>query len=148
MLIIYIIAAVAIILIIVATIILRKKSSGNTQIRAYSNDENSSFDAMTQALDKNSYEQKAIYLEDHPEECKNLHIALCDINFLGYINEHYGVKIAFSIIGLLLGIIVTPIQAIISGVNLKKYRSYIPTGIERRNEIYAYYESTTAEQSA
>lgn len=90
MLIIYIIAAVAIILIIVATIILRKKSSGNTQIRAYSNDENSSFDAMTQALDKNSYEQKAIYLEDHPEECKNLHIALCDINFLGYINEHYG----------------------------------------------------------
>lgn len=65
-----------------------------------------------------------------------------------YRNEHYGVKIAFSIIGLLLGIIVTPIQAIISGINLKKYRSYIPTGIERRNEIYAYYESATAEQSA
>ncbi|MBP1565931.1 MAG: carbohydrate binding domain-containing protein [Oscillospiraceae bacterium] len=89
--IIFIIVGVAIVLIILTAIILRRKSSGKkTKLYSSTTSNNESLDAMTQALDKNTYEQKAIYLEDHPEECKNLHIALCDINFLGHINDNYG----------------------------------------------------------
>ncbi len=49
-----------------------------------------SLDAMTQALNRNTYEQKIDILEQNPDMCKNLYIAVCDVNFLKYVNDNYG----------------------------------------------------------
>lgn len=46
-------------------------------------------DLMTPTKNKKAYEDKIFDLINHPEECKNIHIALCDINHLQYINDNY-----------------------------------------------------------
>lgn len=47
-------------------------------------------DAMTQALNRNAYEKKIEALSSEPELCKSLYFALCDVNFLKYINDNHG----------------------------------------------------------
>ncbi len=49
-----------------------------------------SIDAMTQVLNRNSYEKKIEELENDKEQCKSLYYALCDVNFLKYINDNFG----------------------------------------------------------
>lgn len=46
-------------------------------------------DIMTTAKNKKAYEDKIYDLINHPENCKNINIALCDINHLQYINDNY-----------------------------------------------------------
>lgn len=48
-----------------------------------------SIDAMTQVFNRNSYEKKTEELENNIEQCKSLYYALCDVNFLKYINDNY-----------------------------------------------------------
>ena len=47
-------------------------------------------DAMTKAFNRNSYEKKLNELSQNPELCKSLCFALCDVNFLKYINDNHG----------------------------------------------------------
>ena len=47
-------------------------------------------DAMTQTLNRNTYEQKINILKDEPEMCKGMYIAVCDVNFLKFVNDNYG----------------------------------------------------------
>ena len=49
-------------------------------------------DAMTKAFNRNSYEKKLNELSQNPELCKSLCFALCDVNFLKYINDNHGRK--------------------------------------------------------
>lgn len=49
-------------------------------------------DAMTHALNRNTYEKRLSALRDDPEKCKSLYFALCDVNFLKYINDNFGHK--------------------------------------------------------
>ncbi|MCM1133596.1 MAG: carbohydrate binding domain-containing protein [Ruminococcus flavefaciens] len=49
-----------------------------------------SIDAMTKVFNRNSYEKKIEELENDEEQCKSLYYALCDVNFLKYINDNYG----------------------------------------------------------
>lgn len=52
-----------------------------------------SIDAMTQVFNRNSYEKKIEELENDTEQCKSLYYALCDVNFLKYINDNFGHEI-------------------------------------------------------
>lgn len=47
-------------------------------------------DAMTHAFNRNAYEERIAQLEKSPEVCQKLYFALCDVNFLKYINDNYG----------------------------------------------------------
>ncbi len=47
-------------------------------------------DAMTQCLNRNAYEKRIDELSKAPEKCKNIFFALCDVNFLKYINDNLG----------------------------------------------------------
>lgn len=47
-------------------------------------------DAMTKVFNRNSYEKKIAELETDTEQCKTLYYALCDVNFLKYINDNHG----------------------------------------------------------
>lgn len=47
-------------------------------------------DAMTQCLNRNAYENRLAEISKSPEQCKSLHFALCDVNFLKYINDNLG----------------------------------------------------------
>ncbi len=49
-----------------------------------------SIDAMTRAFNRNAYEKKAAELESDTEKLKTMYFALCDVNFLKYINDNYG----------------------------------------------------------
>lgn len=49
-----------------------------------------SIDAMTQVFNRNAYEKKIEELENDTEQCKALYYALCDVNFLKYINDNFG----------------------------------------------------------
>lgn len=49
-----------------------------------------SIDAMTQVFNRNAYEKKIEELENDAEQCKSLYYALCDVNFLKYINDNFG----------------------------------------------------------
>ena len=49
-------------------------------------------DAMTGAYNRNRYEQKIAELKEKPEHCKKLYFALCDVNFLKYLNDNHGHK--------------------------------------------------------
>lgn len=49
-----------------------------------------SIDAMTQVFNRNAYEKKVEELENNVEQCKSLYYALCDVNFLKYINDNFG----------------------------------------------------------
>ena len=47
-------------------------------------------DAMTQCYNRNAYEKRIDELTKEPEKCKDLWFALCDVNFLKYINDNLG----------------------------------------------------------
>lgn len=47
-------------------------------------------DAMTQTLNRNTYEQKLDILHEDPSICRGMHIAVCDVNFLKFVNDNYG----------------------------------------------------------
>ena len=47
-------------------------------------------DAMTQCYNRNAYEKRIEELTADPEKCKGLWFALCDVNFLKYINDNLG----------------------------------------------------------
>lgn len=47
-------------------------------------------DAMTKAFNRNTYEKKIAALEENPELCRSLYFALCDVNFLKYLNDCHG----------------------------------------------------------
>jgi diguanylate cyclase (GGDEF)-like protein len=47
-------------------------------------------DAMTQCYNRNAYEKRIEELTKEPEKCKDLWFALCDVNFLKYINDNLG----------------------------------------------------------
>jgi diguanylate cyclase (GGDEF)-like protein len=47
-------------------------------------------DAMTQCYNRNAYEKRIAELTADPEKCKGLWFALCDVNFLKYINDNLG----------------------------------------------------------
>ena len=49
-------------------------------------------DAMTGAYNRNRYEQKIAELKEKSEQCKKLYFALCDVNFLKYLNDNHGHK--------------------------------------------------------
>ncbi|MBO5163985.1 MAG: carbohydrate binding domain-containing protein [Ruminococcus sp.] len=49
-----------------------------------------SIDAMTRVFNRNAYEKKAAELESDAEKLKTMYFALCDVNFLKYINDNYG----------------------------------------------------------
>lgn len=51
-----------------------------------------SLDAMTRVYNRNSYEKKIGELKKDTEKCKKLYFALCDVNFLKYINDNHGHK--------------------------------------------------------
>ncbi len=47
-------------------------------------------DAMTQCFNRNAYEARIDELRNNPEQCRSLYYALCDVNFLKYINDNLG----------------------------------------------------------
>lgn len=49
-------------------------------------------DAMTGTYNRNAYEQRIKELAEDEEQYKNLYYALCDVNFLKYLNDNHGHK--------------------------------------------------------
>lgn len=49
-------------------------------------------DVMTKLLNRNSYEKRLEELAENPEELKSLYFALCDVNFMKFINDNFGHK--------------------------------------------------------
>ncbi len=49
-------------------------------------------DAMTGSYNRNAYEERIKELAEDTEQYKKLYYALCDVNFLKYINDNYGHK--------------------------------------------------------
>lgn len=45
---------------------------------------------MTQAKNRNAFEKEIVEISKNPERLKNIHITEFDLNFLKYINDHYG----------------------------------------------------------
>lgn len=84
----FIILAAAVILVLLLRyliiIILKHAVKNNAVLESISKD------AMTQSLNRNAYEKRLEELEKNPELCKSLYFALCDVNFLKYINDNHG----------------------------------------------------------
>lgn len=47
-------------------------------------------DSMTNAYNRNTYEEDIAELEKNTEKCKRIFVTACDVNFLKYINDNYG----------------------------------------------------------
>lgn len=47
-------------------------------------------DKMTQTFNKKTFQQQIQELSQNPIRCKGIHITICDINYLGNINNSYG----------------------------------------------------------
>jgi diguanylate cyclase (GGDEF)-like protein len=47
-------------------------------------------DLMTQAKNRNAFEKEIVEISKNPERLKNIYITVFDLNFLKYINDHYG----------------------------------------------------------
>lgn len=73
-------------LIFIIRFIIRRKKRNEEAI------ELASKDVMTYLLNRNSYEKRLEELAQNPEELKNLYFALCDVNFMKFINDNYGHK--------------------------------------------------------
>lgn len=79
-------AIVAVILILIGLKSVKRIRKNRTALKLVS------IDAMTQVFNRNSYEKKIEELENDTEQCKLLYYALCDVNFLKYINDNFGHK--------------------------------------------------------
>lgn len=71
---------------LITILIIRKKKKTKEALDLASRD------AMTKVLNRNTYQEKILFLENNPEKCKSLHIAVCDVNFLKHLNDNYGHK--------------------------------------------------------
>ncbi len=80
-------AIVALILIIIGYKVTKHIRKNRTALKLVS------IDAMTKVFNRNSYEKKIEELENDTEQCKSLYYALCDVNFLKYINDNFGHEI-------------------------------------------------------
>lgn len=78
--------AVSAIVIIIAALLLKRSKKNKAAL------ELASKDAMTHAFNRNTYEKYIRELEKNPEKCKALYFALCDVNFLKFINDNHGHK--------------------------------------------------------
>ncbi len=47
-------------------------------------------DSMTNAYNRNTYEEDIAELEKDTEKCRKIFVTACDVNFLKYINDNYG----------------------------------------------------------
>ncbi len=47
-------------------------------------------DTMTQAYNRNAFEERIKILESSPKKCRKFYFTVCDVNFLKYINDNYG----------------------------------------------------------
>lgn len=47
-------------------------------------------DLMTQAKNRNAFEKEIVEISKNPERLKNIYITEFDLNYLKYINDHYG----------------------------------------------------------
>ncbi|MDE7363882.1 MAG: carbohydrate binding domain-containing protein, partial [Ruminococcus sp.] len=79
-----IIAAIAVVIAFIIYFIVKRIMKNKTALKLVS------IDAMTKVLNRNSYEKKIEELENDIEQCKSLYYALCDVNFLKYINDNHG----------------------------------------------------------
>lgn len=79
-----VIIVVVSVIFIVVRILIRRSKETKAAIRA------SCIDAMTNAFNRNTYEERIEELEKSPEKCKNIYVTACDVNFLKYINDNYG----------------------------------------------------------
>ncbi|MDE6521111.1 MAG: carbohydrate binding domain-containing protein [Ruminococcus sp.] len=79
-----IIAAIAVVIAFIIYFIVKRIRKNKTAMKLVS------IDAMTKVLNRNSYEKKIEELENDIEQCKSLYYALCDVNFLKYINDNHG----------------------------------------------------------
>ncbi len=77
---------IALVLILIIILIIKSHIKTKTALTLASKD------AMTKALNRNTYEKRIASLEKNPLECKSLYIAVCDVNFLKYLNDNYGHK--------------------------------------------------------
>lgn len=48
------------------------------------------FDLMTQAKNRNAFEKEIVEISKNPERLKSIYITEFDLNYLKYINDHYG----------------------------------------------------------
>ncbi len=64
--------------------IVRRTRETKAAIRA------SCIDVMTNAFNRNTYEERIDELEKSPEKCRDIYVTACDVNFLKYINDNYG----------------------------------------------------------
>lgn len=71
----------------ILVLVLKKTKRSKQNISASPN--LSDNDIMTPTKNKKAYEDKIFDLINHPEHCKKINIALCDINHLQYINDNY-----------------------------------------------------------
>jgi len=78
------IGAALIILVLVVLGIIRKSKRTKAALRL------AATDAMTHAFNRNAYEEHLEELEESQEDLKEAHFALCDVNFLKYLNDNYG----------------------------------------------------------
>ena len=79
-------AVVLIIILLVARVVYKRIKKKKEAL------ELASKDAMTGAYNRNRYEQKIAELKEKTEQCKKLYFALCDVNFLKYLNDNHGHK--------------------------------------------------------
>ncbi len=82
----YFIIALIVLLVIrfAAVTAIRKLNSKKEVLRSRAKD------AMTQCFNRNAYESRIQELSKDPQKCKTLFFALCDVNFLKYINDNLG----------------------------------------------------------
>ncbi len=77
---------IAILLIVIIRIMYKRVKKKNETLELVSKD------AMTGSYNRNAYEQRIKELKEDTEQCKKLYYALCDVNFLKYLNDNHGHK--------------------------------------------------------
>lgn len=77
---------IAIFLIVILRVIYKRVKKKNEALELVSKD------AMTGSYNRNAYEQRIKELNADTEQCKKLYYALCDVNFLKYLNDNHGHK--------------------------------------------------------
>lgn len=83
-----IIIAVSIVVLIILTIIIHRIIRKSLATKAVLH--SASIDEMTGAYNRNTYEERFTFFDEHPDQCRKLCFTVCDVNFLKYINDNYG----------------------------------------------------------
>lgn len=77
---------VTLILLLVGRVLYKRAKKKNEALELVSKD------AMTGSYNRNAYEQRIKELSDEAMQFKNMYFALCDVNFLKYLNDNHGHK--------------------------------------------------------